>query len=134
MSGDFLQQSYFISTKDRVIRSLRTFFESRRADSHAVYYRDALLSSRDNGIEESLAIAQSIDFQKATDHYKRIVQNHDVFIECLFSGNVSTKEAKNFFYEARAKIEEAQAGSEFGMDEIVTRPPPGEDNLTLRNI
>jgi secreted Zn-dependent insulinase-like peptidase len=108
LSGDFLKPSFFESTKDRVIRGLRTFFESRRADSHAMYYRDALLASKDNGIEDSLAMAVAADFESIKEHHAQILRNNEVVIDCLFSGNVSAKEAKNFFSQTSTRIQEVQ--------------------------
>ena len=108
MNGDFLKASYFESTKDRVIRSLNTYFESRRADSHALYYRDALLASKDGGIEESLALVQDLDFESVKEHHKRIFMNRDITIDCLFSGNVSEESAKEFYKQSKSEIRKTQ--------------------------
>jgi hypothetical protein len=108
LSGDFLKASYFESTKDRVIRGLRTYFESRRADSHAMYYRDALLASKDNGIDESLALATEADLASVKEQFERVLANSEVTLDCLFSGNVSAEEAKKFFFNANSRIKEAQ--------------------------
>lgn len=100
LSGKFLEAAFFESTKDRVIRGLRTYFESRRADSHAVYYRDALLAYRDNGIDESLQIAETAEFEMVKKHFEHVIGNNEVFLECLFTGNVSSSEARNFYSKA----------------------------------
>jgi hypothetical protein len=80
-----------------VIRGLKTYFESRRADSHAVYYRDSLLASRDNGIDESLQIAQGAELERVKTHFEQVIGNKEVLLECLFTGNVSSTEAKDFY-------------------------------------
>lgn len=126
MSGDFLKPSFFESTKDRVIRGLRTFFESRRADSHAMYYRDALLASKDNGIEDSLAMAIAADFETIKEHHAQILRNNEVVMDCLFSGNVSAKEAKNFFWQTSASIGEAQQLSSPAVISMSNRVTPGK--------
>ena len=112
LSGDFLEESYFDSTKDRLVRGLRTYFESRRADSHAVYYRDALLASKDEGIEESLALAELVDFKDAKDHHAYLLKNSETVLDCLFSGNVSADDAKAFYSKAKKQLDEAQHSAE----------------------
>jgi hypothetical protein len=111
LSGDFMKASYFESTKDRVIRGLRTYFESRRADSHAVYYRDALLASKDEGIDVALAMAEVAELQSVKDHHECILGNTEVTVDCLFSGNVSAENAKAFFSKATKQLQEAQKKS-----------------------
>eukprot|EP00934_Nitzschia_sp_Nitz4_P005395 Nitzschia sp. Nitz4//scaffold243_size29414//11200//15047//NITZ4_008058-RA/size29414-augustus-gene-0.12-mRNA-1//1//CDS//3329543837//5385//frame0 len=108
MSGEFLEESYFNSTKDRTIRGLKTYFESRRADSHAVYYRDALLASNDQGIDDSLAFAEKATLQALKDHLQVILSTPEVSLECLFSGNVSAKVAKSVYFKAASKVRNSQ--------------------------
>lgn len=108
LSGDFVQASYFESTKDRVIRGLRTYFESRRADSHAMYYRDALLASQDGGIEESLNIAMKAQLEDVQKHFETILSNKEISLECLFSGNVSEHDAATFYNAVSSTIQKAQ--------------------------
>ena len=125
LAGDFLTESFFDSSRDRVVRGLRTYFESRRADSHAMYYRDSLLASQDKGIDESLASALSLSFDDVSKHHKRVVQFNKVSVECLFSGNVASSDAVNFFKEARSKIEKAHhvvSESNVGSECIIPAP------------
>ena len=111
LSGDYLQATYFDSAKDRAVRGYRTFFQSRRADSHAVYYRDALITSRDTGVEDSLALAEAATLDAAVEHHKNILRDNETFINCLFTGNVSEDEAKKFFLEAKEKVKKAREQS-----------------------
>ena len=104
LSGDFLQPRHLASTKDRVIRGLRTYFEARRADSHAVYYRDALMASKDKGIDSSLALAQGVELSDMKNHFATILSNTEITFECLFSGNVSENDAKDFYMSATTEI------------------------------
>ena len=73
-----------------------------------VYYRDSLLVSKDNGIEESLAMAKAAELQYGKDHHGRILSNNEIFIDCLFSGNVSAEDAKEFFFKATKQVQETQ--------------------------
>lgn len=100
MAGDFLQESYFLSTRDRVVRRLRTFFESRRADSNALFYRDLLLSTDSEGLGESLSVAESLTLESVKAHHRRLLQNDEVIVDCLYTGNVSEKDAKDFYASA----------------------------------
>lgn len=108
-----MKESYFVSTKDRVIRGLRSYFTSRRADSNALYYRDALLASKDKSIEESLGIAEKVDLQSLQDHHSCLLKNDEIYLDCLVTGNVSSKTAKNVFSNIDAAIStEKAAGPE----------------------
>lgn len=99
-----MHQSYFDSTKDNIIRGLSSYHLSRRADSLAVYYRDALLASNDVSIDDSLEVAKKITLTDVKDHFDSLVQNNEIFIDCLATGNVSSKSAKKMFIEACSSI------------------------------
>ncbi len=99
--GDsFIKETHFYSTQDKIVRGLESYFESRRADSLAVYYRDLLLTSRSGGVEENLEFAKDLSMKDIVDHHRSVLTDEDIFVECLYSGNVSSKEAKNFFHQA----------------------------------
>lgn len=108
LTGSFLQEHYFNNAKDRLIRNLSTYFESRRSDSIAVYYRDLVIASNEHGIDKSLEAAKSITLESARQQYKRLVQNAEANVDCLYSGNVSEEKAKDFFSEATRRLEEAR--------------------------
>jgi hypothetical protein len=135
LSGDFLRPRYLDSTKDRVIRSLRTYFEARRADSHAVYYRDALMASKDKGIDESLSLAQQVELGGLKNHFQTILSNSEVSFECLFSGNVSAKDAQDFYQCATTDVLKSRKAQSSGAVErhvipsgmLERRVTPGED-------
>ena len=107
LSGEFMSEKFFISSRDRAARGLRTYFESRRADSHAMYYRDSLLGSLGQGVDESLKLVLASNFDDVKHHHKRILQDHQISVSCLLSGNVSSKEATEFFSCAKSKIKSA---------------------------
>ncbi|VEU43382.1 unnamed protein product [Pseudo-nitzschia multistriata] len=108
LSGEFLRdEKFFVASRDRVIRSLGTYFESRRADAHAMYYRDSLLSSKDEGVAEKLEIAIAAEFEDVVKHHQTVLQDTERSVQCLFNGNVSRGEAMEFFSSAKAKIKEA---------------------------
>lgn len=95
----FMNESHLAAVKDRTIRSLKSYFQSRRADSHAMYYRDLLMSSKGEGIGKSLAAADAATLDSVKEQHGRILQNSLGF-EILFTGNVSEVEAKKFFEDA----------------------------------
>ena len=107
LSGEFIDSSYFESTKDRVIRALKTYFESRRADSHSMYYRDALLASQDGEIEESLNLAKKAKLEDVRNHFETLLSNKEIGLECLFSGNVSETDAATFYNAVSSSIKQA---------------------------
>jgi len=104
LSGDFIQATHVVATKDKFIRHLKTYFESRRADSHAVYYRDAVLTSSDEGIDKSLTLAETIEIDDLGNHFKRIMSTSEISMECLCTGNLSQKDAKKFYEAASTQI------------------------------
>jgi secreted Zn-dependent insulinase-like peptidase len=98
VSGEFLEDvNRFATAKDKLERNLQTFLESRRADVLAMYYRNLLLSSSDSGIEQRLASAQTTCIESVRFHHLQMLTNPEVFVECFCTGNVSEKEARQFF-------------------------------------
>jgi insulysin len=102
--SQFMKESYFSSAKDRLERNLQTYFESRRADAHAFYYRNFLLSSVDMGIDEALTSLKKISLDSIKAHHASLFLNKDIKVDCLFSGNISSKEAMEFFTSATEKL------------------------------
>jgi len=100
LDGNFIQESYVEATQDRIVRSLQTYFASRRADSLASHYQNLLLSTKQSEVDVSLAVVQSANLSSCKAQHKKIVENADIEIDCLYSGNVSEKDAKAFFVEA----------------------------------
>jgi insulysin len=131
LSGAFLQQSYFSSTKERTVRSLTTFFESRRADSIAHYYSEFFLASRGPGKDVSLEFVESATLDSITSHFQNLLGNREWAVDCLFSGNVSEKQAKEYFVKASQLLHSSLApsmGSSMWLPgELVRRLTPGED-------
>lgn len=101
----FLQETHFSTTKDRVVRGLQSFFESKRADSLAFYYRDLLLSYRSGGADKNLEIAEGMTLEDVVEQHRSIWRDNNLALECLYSGNVSEKEAKDFFDQAKEIIQ-----------------------------
>lgn len=122
LSGDFLEAAFFEASRDRVVRGLRTYFESRRADSHAMYYRDSLLASKDNGVDESLQLALGTKFADVVKHHHLIIEDSRITVDCLFSGNVSAEEATKFFSSAKSKIERARDTPSSNDGSVITIP------------
>jgi insulysin len=107
LAGDFLTERFFQSAQDRVLRNLKGFFESRRADAYAVYYRDFLLASVDSGIEDALKITEGATLHTTKTYLQKLLQNPESSIECFCIGNVSTKDAQNFFSDVCSAIEKS---------------------------
>jgi insulysin len=134
LSGDYIQASYFDTSKDRIVRGYRTFFESRRADSHAIYYRDALLASKDNGVDEALTFAEAATLQSVIDQHKRIVANDEISIDCLFTGNVSPGDAKKFYVEANKTIQQTRGASSIPPSSEPSFPGKSKCNSRMESI
>ena len=93
----FLKESIFNAAKDRTIRNLKSFFKSRRADSLALYYTSTLLSGRHKDLNYFISVAESITFESLIDHHRKIIRHPGANFECLISGNISEKQARDFF-------------------------------------
>lgn len=135
----FFKDTYFRSTKDRLVRNLRTYFEAHRADAHAQYFSDLLMSSESNGIETSLASVEATTLESLKDHHRRLLQNEEMEIECIFSGNVAESQAIDFYNRVSVIVQEAtQKASHDILDttaangsHTVTRWVPGKCILTV---
>jgi len=99
-TAPFLQENYVQSNKDRVVRYLASYLLSNRADEHASYYTNLLLSSRGNGIDGSLAAAKSISLDSLREHHMNVISHKSTKLECFLTGNVSRKDATTFFSRA----------------------------------
>lgn len=129
-SGNFLQPNHVESAKDRMLRNLRTYFESRRADSHAMYYRDFLMASSGEGIEASIKAAESVTMDSIRAHHKKLLENQETETECFLTGNLSETNAKDFFGEASSMILSSRKEGKNKMwipGTLERRIPPGSD-------
>jgi len=120
-SPSFLEERHFETAKDKTIRGLSSFFESRRADSLAIYYRNLLLNYKGNGVEENLEIARAITLRDIEKHHAMIWADNDLSLEVLYTGNVSEKQARSFFSDATDVIDSTRA--------LVTQKEAVEDNI-----
>jgi len=102
--GQFLKESYFDSTKDRILRNLRTYFTSRRADSHTAYFYEFLVSNNYGGVEESIKATEDVTFESLMAYQKEVLSCPSTFTECLYTGNVSAKEATKFFEGVKTTV------------------------------
>ena len=107
VDGSFLKESHFITTKDKIVRGLRSYFESRRADSLALYYRNLLLN-RGQGVETNLLLAEATSIDAVKKQHQNIFTDKDMVMEVFYTGNVSKKDAEAFFGKATNVIEETQ--------------------------
>ncbi|KAL9181418.1 hypothetical protein ACHAXT_010223 [Thalassiosira profunda] len=104
----FIQQSYFTTTKDKQIRGLKSYFESRRADSLALYYRNMLLSSKGLGVEHNLELAEAMTLDDVLEQHKEIWADRDMVVEVFYTGNVAERDAKALFDKATSIVESTQ--------------------------
>lgn len=134
--NSFLCERHLATNKDRIIRQLKSYFKSKRADSYASYYTDFLLSSRGDGIDNSLRAAKSVTLDSLNKHYKLVSGMKGTHVDCLFSGNVSDVEAKRFFDGAENiindanqhyKKEEEPKSQKYGLGPFSRRLKSGED-------
>jgi len=115
----FLQESYFNAAKDRTIRAYKSHV-SKRADAHAMEYTNLLLTHHGLGKNYLIELAESITFASVVDQYNYIKSNPEVRVECLYSGNVSEKEAKAFFSKAHEIIQKRSVFNEGKNEEDAT--------------
>lgn len=104
-SPSFFNDSYFDSTKDRFIRGLETYFQSRRSDSHAMYYRDLLMSNSQSLISDSLSASKKVTLECLKTHHSAILDHDETLIECLYTGNVTSAEAIDFFKRVSSMVD-----------------------------
>lgn len=109
-NGDdnFLKESHFITSKDKTVRGLKSYLESSRADSAALYYRNLMLSSQGKGVEANLGVAESMKFEDVVNQHREIWVDSGMALEVFYTGNVSKKEAMVFFGKATDVIEKTQ--------------------------
>ena len=105
----FLKESHFITTKDKTMRGLKSYLESSRADSVALYYRNLMLSSQGKGVEANLEVAESMKFEDVVNQHQEIWADSGMMLEVFYTGNVSKKEAEVFFSKATDVIKKTQA-------------------------
>uniref|UniRef100_A0A7S3PZZ8 Peptidase M16 N-terminal domain-containing protein n=1 Tax=Chaetoceros debilis TaxID=122233 RepID=A0A7S3PZZ8_9STRA len=134
--NSFLCERHLATNKDRIIRHLKSYFKSKRADSYASYYTDFLLSSRGDGIDNSLRSAKAVTLDSLNEHYMLLSGMKGTHVDCLFSGNVSDMEAKRFFDGAenimndanqRYKKKEEPKSQKYDLGPFSRRLKPGED-------
>jgi secreted Zn-dependent insulinase-like peptidase len=106
----FLKENYFKVNRDRYLRTLSTYFESKRADSYASYYTDFFLNSRGKGIDHTIEVTKGTSISTLKDHFERILSSQ-IQADCLFAGNVSMEESKRLFSGAQKIIAAAQSSS-----------------------
>ena len=99
-TGNFIHESYFQTNKDKSIRGLKSYFQSKRADSLAMYYRNLLMNFRGDGMEASLEVAQAMTLNDVIAHHASIWKDRGITLECLYTGNVSEHDATKFFDRA----------------------------------
>jgi insulysin len=104
-SPSFMESRHFATAKDKTVRGLSSFFESKRADSLAIYYRNLLMNYRGDGVELNLEIARAITLKDVEKHHVSIWADNELSLEVLYTGNVSEKQARSFFSDATDVIE-----------------------------
>lgn len=122
----FLTENYFSAAKDRLTRSLQSYFQSGRADTHAFYYRDFLLSSRSLGVDHKLELLSKISLSDVVHQRDRILLHSGTEYDCLLSGNVPEGEAKTLFKKVCDILESVRSTCDhnIGTDEMRWIPGP----------
>jgi insulysin len=112
--GSFVNESYFQTNKDKTIRGLKSYFQSKRADSLAMYYRNLLMNWRGDGMEKSLEVAQAISLDDVISQHESIWSDAGMLLECLYTGNVSEKDARAFFERATDIVKSRAKSTQVG--------------------
>ena len=133
----FLKDSHFRTTKDKIVRGLKSYFESRRADSLAQYYLNLLMSSKSQGIEKNLELAEAMSLDDVVKQHQSIWADGNLMIEVFYNGNISERDATTFFTQATNIVERTQSkhapakqmndSSSWVPGPFERRLPPGED-------
>ena len=127
------KERFFKSAKDSLLRNLRNFFASRRADAHATYYRDLLLEDQQVSVDDSIKAAETVSLKDVIAHHTVLIQNESVSLDCLSIGNLSKEQAVALFIEATDFLTEARQGKALMDPDLWTpgsseaRLSPGED-------
>ena len=69
-----------------------------------MYYRDSFLASMNLSIEENLELAKQIELVDVKEHFELLIKNKEIFIDCLATGNISSKNARDLFADASVRI------------------------------
>ena len=105
----FLQEKYLKTNKDKTVRYLESYLNSKRADNYATYYTNMLLSSRGFGVEDSLSLTRSASLKSVELHHECITSLDSTKVDCLISGNISRKDAEHFFSKTREIVKKSKA-------------------------
>lgn len=137
--GEFLNDDHkgsvtFAAVKDKLVRGYKSYFESKRADSLAMYYRNLLLSSKGEGIEHSLGLAETMTLEDVVMHHHQLWADK-IVAEVFYTGNVSQKDAEAFFDKATEIINASSKYEQGASNEcspwvpgpFERRLPPGQD-------
>ena len=108
-SPSFLKERHFSTAKDKTIRGLSSYFESRRADSLAVYYQNLMMNYKGDGIDENLEIAKEITLKELEKHHAMIWTDRDLSLEVLCTGNLSEEQSKSFYADATEIIDSTRS-------------------------
>lgn len=103
--GVFLEEKYLSAIKDRFLRSLSSYFESKRADTYASYYTGFLLSSESKGIYDTIRATESIDLSSLQRHHHNLISNCKFEVDCLVGGNISIADAEMLFDGIKSIVE-----------------------------
>jgi len=134
----FLKESHFITTKDKIVRGLKSYLGSQRADTLAMYYRNLLLTSKGRGVMENLGMAETMELTDVAKQHQEIWTDDNMVVDIFYTGNVSQKEAEGFFDKTMAIIERTRSKvlqeraaqgkySPWVPGPFERRLPPGED-------
>lgn len=102
-NDSFIKDSYFRTNKDYTLRNLKSYMESKRADTYAMYYTDLLMSSQGGDTAYKANVTESITVDSLKDHHRRIIAS-DAEVDCMFAGNVSERDARLFYDRAQEAI------------------------------
>ena len=87
-------------TRDRLVRNLRGYLSSGRADVYAAYYSNFFMSNQNAPIEESIHVALTASSESLLQHHANLLHDENLFVECLYAGNVSSSVASDFYNQA----------------------------------
>ena len=112
----FLTEQYFVSAKDKFVWLYQSYLHSGRADAHAAYYINLLLS---NGreVKTSLDAIETLTLDLLKNHHRDVLLNKEMEMEVIFTGNIEKSEAIGFF-QSPSRISDTAVASNVALSPL----------------
>mmetsp|Transcript_22399 Transcript_22399/g.46576 ORF Transcript_22399/g.46576 Transcript_22399/m.46576 type:complete len:1143 (+) Transcript_22399:186-3614(+) len=96
--------------KERKVRSLRSFHKER-PDAHCNYYIASFLNPHKGDVEKMINATERANVTALREHLRVMLKPENIFVECLYTGNVGSKEARGWFNECKSIVRQGEPAS-----------------------